>query len=122
MFSPVQPVIAHVQANRLKALGVTSRTRSRVMPDVPPIAEAGLPGYEFVSWYGVVAAKATPKARLDRLNREFVQILREADIVEKLHAEDMDIIQASPEHFDGVRKADLAKWTKIVRETGIKAD
>ncbi|MGZ5150135.1 MAG: tripartite tricarboxylate transporter substrate binding protein [Burkholderiales bacterium] len=122
MFAPVQPVMPQVQAGKLRALGVTSRNRSRVMPDVPPISEAGLPGYEFVGWYGILTAAGTPKSRLEKLNSEIIRILSAPDVVEKLHAEDMDIIKATPEHLDAVRKADLAKWTRIVRATGIQAD
>ena len=122
MFAPVQPVMPHVQAGKLRALGVTSRNRSRVMPDLPTINEAGLAGYEFVGWYGIVAPAGTPNASLAKLNAEITQILSTPDVADKLHAEDMDIIKASPAHLDTVRKADLAKWTKIVRETGIQAE
>jgi tripartite-type tricarboxylate transporter receptor subunit TctC len=122
MFAPVQPVIPHVQAGKLRALGVTSRNRSRIMPEVPSISEAGLPAYEFVGWYGILAPAHTPKPRLQKLNAEIVKILSLPDMTEKLHAEDMDIVRAPPEQLDGVRKADLAKWTRIVRETGIKAE
>jgi tripartite-type tricarboxylate transporter receptor subunit TctC len=118
----VQPVMPQVQAGKLRALGVTSRNRSRVMPDVPPISEAGLPGYEFVGWYGILTAAGTPKSRLEKLNAEIIKILSASDVVEKLYAEDMDIIRATPDHLDTVRKSDLAKWTKIVRATGIQAE
>ena len=84
--------------------------------------EAGVSGYESSTWYGVVAPAATPKRILERLNAEVVQVLALPDVVEKPHAEDMDIVKATPAHLDAVRKAELTKWARVVKETGIQAD
>lgn len=122
MFSPLVPVLPHIKAGRLRPLAVTSVTRSRLLPELPTINESGVPGYEFVSWYAVVAPAATAKLVIAKLNSALNQIMQLAEITERLHAEDMDIIRRTPREFDDIRAAMLTKWTKIVRQTGIQAD
>ncbi len=122
MFTPLLPVLQHLQAGRLRALAVTSRNHSRIMPDLPTIEEAGVAGYEFVGWYGILAPAAAPKNALRKLNAEVGQIVQTPDIKERLYAEDMDLVNAPPEKFDEVRKNELAKWSRIVRETGLRLE
>jgi len=121
MFAPLLTAMPQLQSGKLRGLGVTTKNRSRVLPDVPAVAEA-VPGYDNPGWYGIVAPPATPKRILDRLNAEVIQVLSLPDVVEKLQAEDMDIVKATPAHLDAVRKAELVKWTRVVKETGIQAD
>ena len=90
MFSPVVATVQHVQSGRLRALGVTSATRSRVMPDVPTIAEAGVNGYAFGAWYGIVAPAGPPAAITQRLNTEATRATQAPEVKERLNAEDMD--------------------------------
>jgi tripartite-type tricarboxylate transporter receptor subunit TctC len=122
MFSPLVPVMPHIKANRLRPLAVTSLARSRLLPDLPTINEAGVPGYEFVSWYAVVAPGATPRPVIARLNALLNEVMQLPDVVQRLQGEDMDVVRNTPQQFDAVRAAMLTKWSNIIKQTGIQAD
>lgn len=122
MFSPLVPVLPHLKAGRLRPVAVTSLTRSRLMPELPTINEAGVPGYEFVSWYGVLAPAGTPKPVVAKLNKTLNDSMRLPDVTERAHSEDMDVIDRTPAQFDEVRRAMIVKWEKIIKQTGIKAE
>ncbi len=122
MFIPLVPVLPHVQAGRLRAVAVTSATRSRIMPNLPTIAEAGIPGYEFAGWYGIVAPPRTPPDLIRKLHAEIMSVLQGTEVKERLLAEDMDPANVTPAQFDDARKAELAKWSKIVQQLGLKFD
>ncbi|MEO8441469.1 MAG: tripartite tricarboxylate transporter substrate binding protein [Betaproteobacteria bacterium] len=122
MFSPLVPVLPHIKANRLRALAVTSLARSRLLPELPTINEAGVAGFEFVSWYAIVAPGATPPTVIGKLNALLNQVMRLPEITERLQGEDMDVVRKTPQEFDAVRAAMLVKWSKIIRQTGIQAD
>jgi tripartite-type tricarboxylate transporter receptor subunit TctC len=122
MFSPLAPVITHIKAQRLRALAVTSAGRSRLLPDLPTINESGVPGYEFVSWYAIVAPAATAKPVIAKVNTALNQVMQLPDVATRLNAEDMDIMRRTPQEFDALRAAMLTKWTNIIRQTGIQAD
>ncbi|MBI3043792.1 MAG: tripartite tricarboxylate transporter substrate binding protein [Betaproteobacteria bacterium] len=121
MFTPLVPVIAHLKSGRLRAVAVTSGKRSRIMPELPTVAESGVPGYEFVSWYGIIGPAGLPARVKNTLNAAAGHAMDLADVKNKLLDDDMDLIKRTPEAFDGIRKANLAKWTKIVKQTGITA-
>jgi tripartite-type tricarboxylate transporter receptor subunit TctC len=106
----------------LRALAVTSLARSRLLPDLPTINEAGVGGYEFVSWYAIVAPGATPRAVIGKLNALLNQVMQLPEITERLQGEDMDVVRKTPQEFDAVRAAMLVKWSKIIKQTGIQAD
>ena len=122
MFSPLVPVLPHIKTNRLRPLAVTSLTRSRLLPELPTINEAGVPGYEFVSWYAIVAPAATPQPVIAKLNALLNEVMQLPDVTERLHGEDMDVVRNTPQQFDAVRAAMLVKWSKIIKQTGIQAD
>lgn len=122
MFSPLVPVLPHLKTGRLRPVAVTSVTRSRLMPELPTISEAGVPGYEFVSWYGILAPAGTPKAVIAKLNTAIGGIMQLPDVAERAHSEDMDVIRRTPQQFDEVRAAMVAKWEKVIRQMGIRAD
>ncbi len=122
MFSPLVPVLPHIKAGRLRPLGVTSTTRSRLLPDLPTINESGVPGYKFVSWYAIVAPAATPKPVIARLNAELNQVMQAAEVRDRVQGEDMDITRRTPREFDALRSAMLTQWSKVIRQTGIQAD
>ena len=111
-----------VKAGRLRALGVGGAQRSSVLPDVPTIAESGLPGFEASAWYGLLAPGATPRAVVERLNTEIVRILRLPDVSQRLRGEAFEIPAETPDQFAAVIRAELAKWAPIVKETGIKPE
>ena len=122
MFSPLVPVLAHLKAGRLRPIAVTSLNRSRLLPELPPIAEAGVPGYEFVSWYGIMAPAKTPRAIVAKLNRAINESMQLPDVTERAHSEDMDVLNRTPAQFDEVRRAMIVKWEKIIKLTGIEAN
>ena len=92
------------------------------MADVPTVAESGVPGFEAGSWYGLLAPAATPKAIVDRLNREVGRIVQLPDVRERLTAEAFDIPLDTPEQFAAYIKADVVKWAKVVKVSGVKAN
>jgi tripartite-type tricarboxylate transporter receptor subunit TctC len=114
--------LPQVKAGRLRALAVTSARRVGTLPDVPTIAEAGVPGYEYLAWSGVAAPAGTPPATVARLNREIAGMLRTPDAGAYLAAQGAEPGGDSPEDFAVFIRAEHAKWGKIVREAGIKAE
>jgi tripartite-type tricarboxylate transporter receptor subunit TctC len=116
------PVLAHIKGGRLRPVAVTSLNRSRLLPELPTINDAGVPGYEFVSWYGILAPAATPRPIIAKLNKALNDVTRQAEVTERAHAEDMDVIDSTPAQFDQVRRAMVTKWDKIIKATGIEAN
>jgi tripartite-type tricarboxylate transporter receptor subunit TctC len=114
--------IPHVRSGRLRALGVTSARRTAVAPDVPTIAESGVPGYEAVQWYGVLAPAQTPKEIVTRLHRDLASILHTAEIKERFAADGGDPGGNTPEEFGRYIRAETEKWAKVVKAAGIKQE
>jgi tripartite-type tricarboxylate transporter receptor subunit TctC len=110
-----------VRTGRLRALGVTSLARSTAAPDIPAIAEAGFPGFEAVTWIGAVAPAGVPAGIVTRLNRELVEIMRAADLREKLLKEGAEPMTDTPEHFAAYIRSEIDKWASVVRLAGITA-
>ena len=110
------------KAGKLKALAVTTAERSDIAPDVPTLAESGLPGFEVGSWQGVFAPAGTPPAIVKRLNAEIVKILAMPDVREKLGALGAEIVADSPEHFAVIVKAEVAKWSDVVKKSRARVD
>ena len=114
-FSTVAVARPHLQSGRIKALGVTTPKRSVALPEVPTIAEAGLPGYAASGWYGLVVPTGTPKATIEKLNTAVRSVTRPADMKEKLAGVGVDVADATPAQFGELITADIAKWEKIVK-------
>jgi tripartite-type tricarboxylate transporter receptor subunit TctC len=112
--------VSHVKAGRVRALGVGARERIAVLPDVPPIGET-VPGYEARGWNGILAPASTPKPIIDRLHQEIVKIVRSPDFGQVLTGEGATPVGNTPAEFDAIIRADIAKWAKIIRENGIRA-
>ncbi len=111
-----------VKAGRLRALAVSGLRRSAVMPDIPTVAESGVPGFEAGSWYGLLAPGATPRLIVDRINKETVRILQLADVRERLVNEAFEIPLDTPEQFAAYIRADVVKWATVVKAAGLKAN
>jgi len=117
--SPLLLSLPHARAGRLRALGVTSATRVGIAPDIPAIAESGLPGFESVQWYGLFAPGGTPREIIDRLHREVVAILRGAEIKNRLAADGAEVVAGTPEEFGSLLRVEMEKWARVARAAGI---
>ena len=115
-------VLPMVKAGRVRALAVTSLQRSTLAPDLPTVAESGIPGFEVIVWYGVLAPAAVPKALLARLNQEIRKMSDMQDVKDKLALLGAEAMSSTPEAFALRIRDELSKWGKIVRDTGAKAD
>ncbi len=114
--------LPHVRSGRLRALAVTTAKRVAGLPDIPSVAEAGVPGYESVSWFGFVAPAGTPKDIVARLNKDIVAILRTPEVGERFIREGAEVVAGSPEEFERYIGAEAVKWAKVVRSAGIKPE
>jgi tripartite-type tricarboxylate transporter receptor subunit TctC len=122
MFDNMSSAIPNMKAGRLRALGVASLQRYPALPDLPTIAEQGVPGYETTIWLGLFAPAKTPPAILARLQKEIDGAVKSADYRERLAAIDMQPRASTSQELAGYLKADLAKWAKVVKEAGIKPE
>jgi tripartite-type tricarboxylate transporter receptor subunit TctC len=116
MFSPIPVAMPHVKSGRLRVLAVTGGKRWPTLPEVPTVAEAGVPGYEVTGWYGIVAPARTPAAIVMRLNQEIVKMLALADVRQQFASFDLEPIGSSPEQMASHVNAELAKWANVVRD------
>ena len=110
-----------IRAGRLRALGVTTAKRSPALPDLPAISEA-VPGYDSAVWYGLLAPAGTPADIVARLNREFLAALKNTEVRQRLMAEAFEPIGSAPEYLGDYMKKEIARWAKLVKETGTKID
>ena len=110
-----------IDGKKLVALAVTSAKRSPNLPDTPTVAEQGVPGFESVAWWGVVAPAGTPPAIIARLNEELVKALKTPEVAEKLSAQGMDIVGSKPEALQAFLQTEIARWAIVVKDNKIKA-
>jgi len=122
MFAVMQPLQAQIQAGKLRALAVTTAKRFPLLPDLPTIAESGYPGFEALAWNGVMVPAGTPKPVIARLNAEMNAILKQPDVVEKMHASGFDLIGGTPEDFGNLVKRETDTWSPVIRKLGLKVD
>lgn len=121
LFGGLLATVPQVRSGRLRALGVGSLKRNPVLPDVPSIAEAGVPGYETVNWFGLVAPAATSAAVVGRLHREITAVQNLPEVQKQFDADGATILRMSPAGFGAYMVADMNKWERVVKEGGIKA-
>ncbi len=122
LFATIVSAIPHVKSARLRPLGVTSAARSPSMPEVPTIAEAGLPGYDFTIWYGAVLPAGAPRPIVDRLSGEVEKLLTIPEVKERFLALGADILYMPPDKFRQYVAAEIRKWAIVVKETGMRPD
>jgi tripartite-type tricarboxylate transporter receptor subunit TctC len=122
MFDNLPTAIAHIRTGRIRALGVTSAQRSPSLPELPTIAESGLPGYDVVSWFGVLAPAAVPRPLIERLHAEIVKALALPDVKERLAGLGAVIVASSPEQFATYIRSEIVKWEKVVKISGARAE
>ena len=122
MFDNMPSAIQHVRAGKLRAIAVTTAKRSPELPNVPTIAEAGVPGYEATSWFGLFAPSATPAPIVAQLNKAIVKVLGQADVKQKIADQGGEVVAETPAQFAAFIKAETAKWGKVVKDSGASVD
>jgi tripartite-type tricarboxylate transporter receptor subunit TctC len=120
MFDAVTAMKGNIDAGQVRALGTTGDKRSAVLPDVPTVSEAGVPGYETTIWLGLIAPKGTPKEIIDRLNAEITKIIAKPAVREAWAKQGAVPMTMSPEAFDAFLRRDIDKWAKVIQQAGIK--
>jgi tripartite-type tricarboxylate transporter receptor subunit TctC len=114
-------ILPIVREGQLRGIAVTSLKRTPIMPDLPTIAESGLPGFEAVSWFGLMAPAGTPAPIVNRVYQQAAKIVMEPEIKAKLAQLGLDTASDPPDAFAGIIKADIAKWAKVIKDANIKA-
>jgi tripartite-type tricarboxylate transporter receptor subunit TctC len=118
----VLTALPHIKSGKLRALAVTSAKRSEALPEVPTVAEAGVPGYDSTQWYGVLAPSGTPREIVARLHDAIVRALRDPEVGKRLAADGAEAVGSSPEEFAAFIKSESEKWAKVAAAAGIKAE
>ena len=121
-FPTIPSALPHVQAAKLRALGVTSARRSSALPGIPAIGEAGVPGYEGSAWYGVLAPVGTPQGIINRWQMELRDVMHAPELRDKLNAQGLEPVASAPAEFAAVIVLELAKWNKVVAASGAKIE
>jgi tripartite-type tricarboxylate transporter receptor subunit TctC len=121
MFNALPSMIQHVQAGKLRGLGVSSAKRSALLPDVPPIRET-VPGYEVTTWYSFVAPAGTPRPIIDKLNREISAIVEIPDMQARLRAAGLEPDPMTPDELGALFRSEAAKWAKVIADAKIQPE
>jgi tripartite-type tricarboxylate transporter receptor subunit TctC len=121
-FDNIPPAIPHIRSGKLRALAVTAAKRSPLLPELPTVAEAGLPAFDVSAWFGLLVPAATPGAVVRRLHAETVKALREPAARERLEGLGFEVVGSTPEQFAAHVQSEAARWSRIIRESGAKAD
>jgi tripartite-type tricarboxylate transporter receptor subunit TctC len=122
LFSDMAPFVPYVKTGKLRVLAVTTGQRAKLYPDLPTIAESGVPGYDLAGWYGVVLPTRTPRAIVERLHAEYMQAMRAPDMAERYATLGVEPVESTPEQFGAYMRAELAKWGDIIRRSGTKVE
>lgn len=120
IFATAASSIGHIKAGKVRAIAVSTAKRSALVPDLPTVAEAGLPGYEANNWNGFFVPAKTPRPIINRLNKEIAAALNAPDIKEFLFKQGLDAAPNTPEQFTAYMKSEMAKWAKVIKAAGIK--
>src|SRR6266850_890649 len=122
MFDAISTIVPHVHAGKLKGLATTGKQRSAVTPEIPTVAEAGVPGYEATIWLGLMAPAGTPRPILERLSAEVNKVINAADVKENWGQQGAVPMGMTPDAFGKLVREDVTKWAKLVKDTGMKVD
>ncbi|AQF77835.1 tripartite tricarboxylate transporter substrate binding protein [Bordetella pertussis] len=121
-FNTLPPLMTSIRAGKVRALAVTGKQRSQLLPEVPTIDEAGVAGYDVQTWYGIHAPEGTPAAVVDRLNQALVAVLSNAQVRAALVGQGYEVATSTPGEFSRMVRDDVAKWRKVVKEAKVKVD
>lgn len=121
-FSTVLSAMPHIKTGRIRALGVTTLKRVQALPDVPTIAESGLPGFETSQWFGILAPAGTPRPIIDRLYQALSRASSSPDVKDRLAAQGVEVVNRNPEEFASVIKHETGQWAKVIKAAGIKPE
>jgi tripartite-type tricarboxylate transporter receptor subunit TctC len=122
MFSPITVVLPLAREGKLRALAVTSVTRSAAVPELPTIAESGYPGFEVAIWYGLLAPAGTPAALVRKIHLDTAKVLELTDLRAKFADSGLEVLGTSPDEFAAVIKSEIPKWAKVIKDSGINAN
>ena len=122
IFATAASAIPHIKSGRIKGIAVTTAKRSALLPELPTISEAGLPGFDANNWYGLVAPAKTPRAIIDRLNAEVTKVLDIPEVKTTLFNQGLDPAPGTPEQFGAYIRSERIKWAKVIKESGAKAE
>jgi tripartite-type tricarboxylate transporter receptor subunit TctC len=122
MFDNMPNVIGHVRAGKMKAFAVSTPQRSPLAPEIPTVAEAGVPGYEQIAWFGVLAPAGTPRDIIGRLNTEIAKVLNSAEVKERFAKQGVEVKTTTPEEFGAFVRSEVARWAKVIKDANIKSD
>src|SRR3954468_19479611 len=121
-FNVITGTLPHVRSGKLRGIAVSSAKRAAVAPEIPTVAESGLPGFEVIAWYNMFAPARTPRAIVNRLNAEIVKALHQPDVRERLQALGVSPLSGSPDELGKYLKFEVDRWAKLIKERGIKLD
>jgi tripartite-type tricarboxylate transporter receptor subunit TctC len=122
LFDNIVSAMPNLKSGKLKAIGISSLQRSPLLPDVPPIAESGVPGFEATAWFGIYAPAATPKDIIDKLSRELAAVLHAADTRQRIAMLGAEPVGSTPDDMAKLVAAETAKWSRVIRDAGVKID
>jgi tripartite-type tricarboxylate transporter receptor subunit TctC len=122
IFGSILPTLPHVRSGRLRGIAVTTLQRVAAEPNIPTVAESGLPGFEVNNWNGVIVPRATPRPVVDRLNAEFNRILKMKDVSDRLQSDGSSPAGGTPEDFGARIVKEMALWSSVIKKAGVKVD
>ncbi len=121
-FDTVTALMPHARAGKVRVLAITSKDRSATAPDVPPLAESGVPGFDVSTWFAFFVPTGTPRAVIDRVNADVVRIMQTKDMSERLQGMGMNVVASSPEQLATHVNSEIARWGRVVKEANIKVE
>ena len=122
LFDNVPNVLPHIKAGKMKVIGVSGAQRSVLLPEVPTVAESGVPGYEVNVWFGMQVPAGTPRPVVDRLNRDVVALLRDPEVVKRFRDQGVEVVASTPEQFSQLVHSEVTKWTQLIQDANIRIE
>jgi tripartite-type tricarboxylate transporter receptor subunit TctC len=122
LFDNVPNVLQHIKAGKMKVIGVSGQQRSVLLPEVPTVAESGVPGFEVNVWFGMQVPAGTPRPVVEKLNRDIVALLKEPDVVKRFRDQGVEVVTSTPEQFSQLVHSEVGKWTQLIQDANIRIE